>query len=104
MLNRALCVNRLLLRMVNGPSHRRAVSIAARVAPRWAQALRRLGASIGEAGLENEGLSRVRGKGLANRVYLLLHVGHGPSVHAPLQDPHVPREILARIGVEFRIG
>lgn len=98
-LNRALRVDRLLVRVIDGAAHRRPV----RVATRRAQAVRRLWAAVGKAGLQNEGLPSVGGEGLADRVDLFLHVGHRPGVHTFLQDPHVPREILPSVGVQIRV-
>lgn len=106
MLDSALRVDGLLLRMVNRPSHRWAVSevAAARMAARRAQAVRCVRAAVGKARLQHKRPPGVGGEGLADRVDLLLHLGHRPGVHAALQDPHVPGEVLASVGAELRVG
>ena len=63
----------------------------------------RAGATVWKARLQHERLGRVGAKGLADRVDLSLHVGHGPGIHALLEDAHMPRKVLASVHIEVGI-
>jgi hypothetical protein len=62
-----------------------------------------LRASVGETGLQDKRLPRIRGEGLPEGVDLLDHLGHGPRPHSLLQNTHVAREVVSGIRVEIRI-
>lgn len=71
---------------------------------RWAETVAGgLRAAVGEAGLEDKGFAHVGGKGLADRVDLFAHLGHGPAVDTLFKEPHVSGKVLAAVDVEFGV-
>lgn len=54
--------------------------------------------------LQDERLPCIDREGLPHRVDLPLHIGHGPRLHTRLQNPHVPREVVAGIFVQLGVG
>lgn len=63
----------------------------------------RMGASVGETGLQHETLPCVGRESLTNSLHLLAKLRHGPDLHDTLHNSHVTSKEFSGIRIQVRV-